>query len=372
MKKIAKRWSILISLMLVLIMAGNQIFADEISDLNNQKDEIESENQELEASIENVEAYIDEIDGKISVAAAELNETNNKLEKTRDKIKNTKEELKVAEESIQEQYASMKLRIQFMYENGDTQLLDLLLGSKDFSEFINKAEYISELSQYDRDMLMQLKETKQKIANAKTVLEEKEKELVALQTEQEEKMAELESLSAKKETELASYENQIEENEKQLAQIESEIDAMEAKIKETQQGGNIPQASGNGYIWPVPGHTYVSSDYGYRTDPIHGGQQFHTGIDIPAPTGTPVVAAEAGVVVWATYSNSAGNWIGVSHSNGTTTVYMHLSGFAVSTGQTVSAGQTIGYVGSTGWSTGAHLDFSVRINSDSVSPWNYL
>lgn len=381
MKNLRNTWGVLIALMLIVSLSGAQILADSIQDLNNQADEIESQNQQLEASKEEVEAYIAEIDNKISAASAQLNETNTKLDDTRVKIDKTEKELKEAQESIDIQYDDMKLRIQFMYENGDTQMLDLLLGSEDFSEFINKAEYISELSQYDRDMLEKLKHTRKKIADSKKVLETEEKNLVALQTEQENRKAQLVSLSSEKEAELAGYNDQIAENEEKLAKIENEVKAMEAKIaaakkaqEQQQQKPNTPapKPSGNGYYWPVPGYNNVSSDFGYRTDPIHGGSQFHTGIDIPAPTGTPVVAAQSGVVAWACYSSSAGNWVGITHSDGATSVYMHLSGFAVSEGQSVSAGQTIGYIGSTGWSTGPHLDFSVRVNGSAVSPWNYL
>lgn len=381
MKNFSKIWGVLISLALVISMSGAQIFADSISELNQQANEIESKNEELEAEKAEVQEYIDEIDSKISTAAANLNATNEKLSSTRNKIEKTEKELKEAEESIDVQYEDMKLRIQFMYENGDTEMLDLLLGSENFSDFINKAEYITELSQYDREMLDKLKNTKKKIADSKKTLEKEEKSLASLQSEQKGKMAELEALSSEKQAELANYNQQIDDNEAQMAKIESEIKAMEAKIaaaqkaleqQNNQQNKPTPKPSGNGYYWPVPGYTTVSSDYGYRTDPIHGGTQFHTGIDIPAPTGTPIVAAQSGVVVWATGSSSAGNWVGISHADGAVSVYMHMSGFAVSEGQTVSAGQVIGYVGSTGWSTGAHLDFSVRVNGSSVNPWNYL
>ncbi len=387
MKNFTKTWGVLIALTLIITLSGAQIFADSISDLNQQADEIESENQELEAEKASVEDYIDEIDGKISTAAANLNDTNKKLEETRNKIEKTEKELAEAEESIDGQYEDMKLRIQFMYENGETEILDLLLGSKNFSDFINKAEYITELSQYDRNMLEKLKKTKEKIATAKETLEKEEKSLASLQEDQKIEVANLEALSSEKEKELAEYNQKIDDNEAKMAQIEDEIADMQAKIDEAkriqeqkereEQENNptptpTPTPSGNGYTWPVPGYSTVSSDFGYRTDPIHGGTQFHTGIDIPAPTGTSIVAAQSGVVAWANYSSSAGNWVGITHSDGATSVYMHMSGFAVSEGQSVSAGQTIGYIGSTGWSTGPHLDFSVRVNGSAVSPWNYL
>ena len=130
--------------------------------------------------------------------------------------------------------------------------------------------------------------------------------------------------------------------------------------------------SATGYIWPLPGYSTVSSDFGYRSDPFTGKQSYHSGIDIPAPAGTRIVAAASGQVAWANYSTTAGNWIGIDHGNGVYTVYMHCSALIVSAGQNVSAGDVIGLVGTTGSSTGNHLHFSVRLNGAYVSPWNYV
>ena len=131
--------------------------------------------------------------------------------------------------------------------------------------------------------------------------------------------------------------------------------------------------SGNGsFGWPCPGYTSVSSGYGYRSDPFSGSSSFHNGIDIPAPAGTPVVAASSGTVEWANLNPTAGNWIGINHGNGVYTIYMHMSALLVSPGTQVSAGQTIGLVGTTGSSTGNHLHFTVRVNGAYQNPYDYL
>ena len=130
--------------------------------------------------------------------------------------------------------------------------------------------------------------------------------------------------------------------------------------------GSSGTVSGGGFTWPLPGHTTISSGYGYR------GSEFHKGIDIPASAGTTIVAAGSGTVEWANYSTTAGNWIGINHGNGVYSVYMHMSALLVSAGTKVSAGQSIGLVGNTGASQGNHLHFAVRKNGAYVNPWDYL
>lgn len=400
MRKLSRIISVVLTIAITVTMTCSYSFADvsdekgKLGDLNQQKNEAESEKKELEASKAEAEAYINEVDKKLTNLATEIYETSQKLDKTQEKIASTQKKLKKAEESISVQYDDMKLRIQYMYENGDSQMMDLLLNSGSFTEFLNKAEYITELSQYDRKMLNKLKKTKQEIADAKSTLEEEEKNLVAMQKQQESDKASLESLSAAKQQELAQYDSLLDDNEALAADIESQISAQEKRVaaaeeesreaarkaaeKVTQNNQTSTTvapshtATVGGFVWPVPGYTTVSSDYGYRTNPITGAPQFHNGIDIPAPSGTPIVAASSGTVEWSEPNPTAGNWIGINHGNGVYTVYMHMSALLVSAGTKVSAGQTIGLVGTTGSSTGNHLDFSVRKNGAYVNPWNYV
>lgn len=398
MRKLSKVISIILTIAITVSMTCSYSFADvsdekdKLGDLNQQKNEADKKVEELEASKAEAQAYIDKVDKQLTSLATEMYETSQKLEKTQDKIESTQKKLKKAEDSIVVQYDDMKLRIKYMYENGDSQMMDLLLNSGSFTDFLNKAEYITELSQYDRKMLNKLKKTKKEIADAKATLEKEEKNLVAIQKKQNSDKAALENLSAEKQKEMAQYEQLIAFNEEEAADLEAEIRAQERRVAAAEQESieaakaaaaqqnNTPStpstpshnATVGGFVWPVPGYSYVSSDYGYRIHPITGGQQFHSGIDIPAPSGTPIVASASGTVEWANYSSSAGNWIGINHGNGVYTVYMHMSAMLVSAGTRVSAGQTIGLVGTTGSSTGNHLDFSVRQNGAYVNPWNYV
>ena len=130
--------------------------------------------------------------------------------------------------------------------------------------------------------------------------------------------------------------------------------------------------SASGFVWPCPSSTRVTSEYGYRIHPLTGTKKMHNGIDIGASTGTPIVAAASGTVAAASYNSSMGNYVMIDHGDSLYTVYMHCSAFNVSAGDTVSAGSTIAFVGSTGNSTGPHLHFSVRLNGSYVNPWNYV
>lgn len=384
---------------------------DKIDDLKKQKQEQEQKQKNLEKKASDTKNYINEIDAKITDVSTQLGKTTTNLNNTQEQIKVTKKKLDEAQESVKSQYSDMKLRIKYMYENGDTQMLDLILNSKSITEFLNKAEYITELSQYDRNMLNKFKKTRQTIADSKKKLEKDEKNLLALQKKQQTAKANLETLSDSKKGELSSYQDQIQMAKNSAASIDKEIAAQQEAVakaleaekkrqeeerkKQEQQKqqqaaannsnktssnttsnttGNTSsdnkQTSGSGsWGWPLPGHHTVSSGYG----PRDGG--YHNGIDIPAPAGTPIVAAASGTVAWANYSSSAGNWVGITHSNGATSVYMHMSSSCVSAGQSVSAGQTIGYVGNTGASAGNHLHFGVKlggITGSWANPWSYL
>lgn len=374
-----------------------------VGDSQRQKiQEIQKENNDLEKKKADAQTELNSIDEQISQLGDKLIETNQKLASTKKEIEINKKELEAAKEDEKEQYASMKLRIQYMYENGDTQMLDLILNSTDITDFLNKAEYITELATYDREMLDKLSNTRKKIANTEKKLEEEKASLETLQTEQNNSVTELNSLSTKKQAEIDSYSGALAQNhinedelEKELQQVlqqeeqrkqEEERQKKEEEAKKNEAEKNTPTsvpstepattptspekpAGGNGsFTWPLPASHNISSDWG----DTEGRGSGHTGIDITAPVGTPIVAAGSGTVVWAYNSASAGMYVGIDHGNGVVSEYMHMSNFLVSAGDHVSAGQTIGYVGMTGQTSGPHLHFGVQLNGVRVNPWNYL
>lgn len=340
-----------------------------IDSLNDSKDDIEEAVEELDAKLRNISKQISNLEVQLGEKQA--------------KVEETEAELAVAEADREKQYEDMKLRIQFMYENQSTTAVEKLLSAGSMAEFLNGAEYIAEISQYDRNMLVKYEETVEAIAQMEETLEREISELQAMKQKVEEEQLQVTALVAQKEAKLAETEGEIVDAQKLAEAYEAEIQAQNELIAQIQQaeqerleqeqneGGGEETAVG-AFTWPCPSSHRVTSDYGPRTSPTAGASSFHKGIDIGAAGGADIVAAADGTVIFAGYSNSAGNYVTVSHGNGLYTVYMHCSALTVSSGQSVSGGQVIAKVGSTGISTGNHLHFGVSVNGSYVNPWTYL
>lgn len=407
-----------ISLALSIVLVTTMSFAS-LADVKNEKNKLSNlekkerklveQKKDLKKKKKDAQEYIANVDKQIGDVAKDIYKTQGQLKKVDKKIVKTKKKLNKAKKSIKIQTRDMTKRIQYMYENGSSEILDMLLNSKGISDFLSKAEYITELSEYDRKMLNKLKETKNAIKKSKEVLETSKIQLDGLQEEQKNRQTTLKKLSASKKAELKDYSKLLKNKEADSNKITEEIAAQKSAIaaaeaaEEARQrqiaqeaarqsdainkknnaaykkhgkngGGSYNQGvSGGGWTWPCPGHTSVSSGFGTRKDPFGGGGSYmHNGIDIPAPAGTPIVAASSGTVAWSSYSTTAGNWIGISHGNGVVSVYMHMSSRIAVAGQHVNKGQTIGLVGTTGSSTGNHLHFGVQLNGSYVNPLGYV
>ncbi len=385
-----KNLKIVISLLIVASLSLNFamfVKSDKVGNLKKKQEAVSKKKETYKKKKSEAKKYLASVDKQLTDVSTQIYETKNKLGKTQKEIKKTEKRLKAAKESVSVQYQDMKKRIQFMYENGDAQMLDMLLNSKSIGDFLNKAEYISELSTYDRKMFNKLKDTQQKITKAKSNLKTEQDNLTALQDKQKADQASLKELENSKKKELAGYDDLIKDTEASEKKIADEIAAQQAAVAQAeqaeqnynQQAAKQPKYKGSkgtpggGWTWPCPSSHTITSEYGYRSDPFGGkGGGFHSGIDIGAPAGTPIVAACAGTVAWSSFSSTAGNWIGISHGNGVVSVYMHMSARIAKTGQHVNKGQTIGLVGTTGSSTGNHLHFGVQKNGAYVNPHNYI
>lgn len=336
----------------------------------------------LEKSKGNLAAYISELDTTLEAAQAKILELNTLISDKQTEIKKTSEELTEAIRTEEAQYEAMKDRICFMYEHGDTMYLELLMTSRSLGDILNKADYIEELSAYDRRMLTKYQETREYVAVCKEQLEADRVLLEEAKKDVEAEEASLEKLISEKEKEITNYENDISNREKLLKEYEAEIAAQNAEIKALEDAVAAEKAAlaaatqrkydGGMFAWPAPSYKRVSEEYGNRIHPILKTPQFHNGIDLAAPGGSPILAAYNGTVVSADYSTTMGNYVMIDHGDNLYTVYMHASALYVSKGQDVVKGQKIAAVGSTGRSTGNHLHFSVRLNGNYVSPWNYL
>ncbi len=348
-----------------------------ITDTNRMLEQLKGEQQDLYLYAQQVDEILLELDEKITLLNEQI--TLKELQ-----IEQTKQELAEAQEVERQQYEAMKVRIRFMYEEGDAYYLEMLFSATGFADMLNKADYIEAVSEYDRKKLEEYILNEQLIEVCQQELEVQE---AALQTQKEGVIAEQEAQTALREQaqlEIASRQNQIDEEMATLEQWNAElaaqtqtIETLEQQIaaeKKRLQELNQPQQTydGGALLWPCPTTKLITSDFGWRMHPVLHYNRFHNGIDIGAHYGEPIVAAYDGRVVAASYTSAMGNYIMIDHGDGLYTIYMHCSQLYVSEGSYVVRGEKIAAVGSTGISTGPHLHFSVRLNGEYKNPVEYV
>lgn len=385
-----------------LFMAVSCIFPsygtkNEVNDAKKKANTIEDEKKEVERALKELEGlksdasvYVKGLDDKLADYDKQLTALTSQISAKEEQIKAAKADLEAASEAQEHQYRNMKLRIQYMYEKGETSYLDLLFRSADLTQLFNRAEYIRSIAAYDRRMLEDYKRTKEEVSQRKVLLNAEYEKLLGYQNAAREKKQEAEALLQAKNQELASYQNRIAKNQENLSELEKDLAAQEQRIKEMEalirkqeeEARKAAQKAGKTYntvaignikfIWPCPSSARITSSFGDRDSPTEGASSNHQGIDIGASSGNDVLAAASGTVTISTYSYSAGNYIMIHHGGGVYTVYMHCSQLLVSAGQEVSQGQLIGKVGSTGYSTGPHLHFGIRVNGSYVNPVKYV
>ncbi len=355
---------------------------EKIDDIKDSISAVEAYIEELEGTKQSIQTYIGELDTQISELESEIASLQLDIEEKQEEIATTQEELEEAEAIAEEQYQNMKTRMQYMYENGTTSYLVMILSADSITEVLNRVNYVTELSEYDRNMFNGYMETKETIELQKAKLEIEGEELDLLSAAAEEQKIALENVVNSKTQEMANYqaeintesdladdyETQLEEQEALLTSIENQIAAAALANGSNSDG----DGGASGFIWPCPSSSRITSYFGPRESPTAGASTDHKGIDIGASTGAAIIASAAGRVTTATYSYSAGNYVVISHGNNISTVYMHASALYVSVGDTVEQGETIAAVGSTGYSTGPHLHFGIIVNGDYVDPLNYV
>ena len=381
------------------IRDSKQIITDskeKIDALQEEQKKVNKKIEELEDLKADTAAYVKALDQSMTEITNELISLNDSIEKKQLDISFTEEQLLKATQTASDQYASMKLRIKFMYEKGDTSFIDMILNATSWSDLLNKAEYISRITRYDREKLEEFEETRQLVEDTGIQLQAENAQLTELKTQAQAKQDSIQALLDEKTAELKAYskkiataENEIEKKQDSINDLKAAIKAQEANIeamekeiaRQEEEARKKAEKTGSeykertvtgGFKWPCPASSTISSSFGEREQPTEGASTYHKGIDIAAPTGSKVIAAASGKVVISTYSPSAGNYIMISHGSGTYTVYMHMSSLAVSEGDEVSQGETIGAVGSTGYSTGPHLHFGIRKNGSYVDPESYM
>lgn len=335
---------------------------------------------DLKQSRGNVEQKVTELNRQLMDISSRIEELENELVKKNEDIVTAKQELEEAQQRKKQQYESMKVRIQYMYENSKKSYLEAIVTAENFSELLNMVEYISELEKYDRQKLLEYETTVADITQKEQKLQEDYASLEQMKASVEEDKAAVADFMQQKENELANLSVDINQAQMEADYVAAEIQAQEeliAEIKriEAEKAAAAKAAkkyAGGAFVWPCPDSSRVTSDYGTREAPTTGASTNHKGIDIGAPTGAAIVAAAPGTVKAAAYSSTAGNYVMIDHGSGIYTVYMHASEITTVVGAEVKAGDIIARVGSTGISTGSHLHFGVSEGGSYVSPWKYL
>lgn len=379
MKRKVRVLSLFLACMLCVVNVTT-VKADELDEIQEKIEEQKEEQEKLENQKKEAKEEKAALKQKLNTIVEEMEEAKEKLEEKQVEIQETQDALDAAKIDERKQYSDMKLRIQFMYENGDADMIELLCESKSITELLNKAEYIQQTSDYDRQKLVEFQDVIKEIEETEEKLAEEEAELETLQNNLISKKKEVNELLEEANLELANLEKELGASEDQIEELLAEAEEAKRRQLEAQQqastGGGTAGPSkiiGDGELaWPTDS-TRVTSTYGWREIPVAGATANHDAIDIGASIGSPVYAAAAGTVITASwgYNGGRGVYIMIDHGNGLVTRYQHLSDMYVSVGDKVSKGQNIAAVGNTGASSGPHLDFAVYVNGSTVDPLSF-
>jgi len=345
----------------------------EAEEINNQI-VLDSEKLELvESELSQNLLQVQEIDTKILASEQQLNELNNEVENLNKNINSKQSELETKQIQFEKINRQAEKILIAMYEGGSIQYLDVLLGSKNIVEFVSNYFLVSELLEYNIELLDEAGKQKKEVEKIVQDLEQQKEQIVTKKKEQQKISQILENTKTSREYYMAKLteeekqiQTKIEEYKLQMAQVEIEI----RELSGLKSFGE--DYIGETMIWPIPGHTNITSHYGMRTHPITGVYKLHTGTDVSAPIGTNFVASASGVVTKAEYNKYYGNMVIIDHGGGVQTLYAHGSEIVAKLGDLVAQGDAVLKVGSTGYSTGTHAHFEIKKNGDTVNPLDYV
>lgn len=342
------------------------------SDLENQIQQKESEIQyiqeDMSATLLELENLSQEIaDKQNEIAEIELQEIElNKY------IETTEVELTSLKEKYAKQKKALEARLVAMYKFGNASYLDVLLNSKSLSQFLSNCYYLTIITKTDTNLLKSVEEKRDSIQTLANNLETKKNVLMVSRETREKTQIALSNMKIIKDKRVTELNEQDLALHQEIENYRQQIQSVELEIKKLALANVGEKYVGGIMAWPVPGYTTITSQYGMRTHPITGVYKLHTGTDISAPIGATFVAANDGIVVKAEYNTAYGNMVMIDHGGGISTLYAHGSEILVSVGQTVFKGTAVLKVGSTGYSTGPHAHFEVRVNGNPVKPLDYI
>lgn len=383
-----------------MLSADAIVFADELED---QKAEYEAAAEEARLKADAIQMKIDSVselkrvlDEEAAVAVADYDEKQNALDETVERLEENSLKLLETQRDYEKKHKVLEKRVRDIYINGQISYVDVLFGAQDFSDFLTRMDLLKRVIAQDSDLVGAVLDYQNEIIEIGKQLEADKKIQEELAEKAEfakniklEKVARQQALIDRMNNDKEVYDRQYDEMMAASAQVtklieqkryQAQVAAMEAeRARQARQqqsqyqdsGGQVVETfGGGGMIWPVNGE--ITSPFGWRTHPIFGSSRFHSGLDIAADYGVPIVAAQSGVVIESGWIGGYGNTVMIDHGGGIVTLYGHNQSLAVDVGQSVGQGQVIAYCGSTGNSTGPHCHFEVRLNGEPVSPYDYL
>lgn len=334
----------------------------------------------LDDKLSRIDDELARLHDQIASVEERLRVTRAKLELVREQLRLKRRELAEAQEELELQQRAFSQRVVLTYKSTELDYVDVLFAAESFEELVTRLRLVRELVGYDNELVADLESARDKVDAEEQAIAEKESVVAEATAELQEENDRLAALRAAQQAQQqaalaarADKRDALQGVAANLAELERQEDALLAQSRAI--SGAVAGSAGAGHgtgsmVWPCSGT--VVSGFGWRIHPILGTRRFHTGIDIAAGYGSPIVAADSGVVIYATWNGGYGNCTAVDHGRGVSTLYAHQSRMVVGYGTRVSKGQVIGYVGSTGLSTGPHLHFEVRVNGSPVDPMGYL
>lgn len=372
----------LITIILILVITGSLcicVHAQDLTELQEQSNQLtqalEESNNRLQAVQEQLSTNMQELqdlDNQIAQSQEELNTINTDINDLMNQIKENEEKLSKTQAEFDKIQGLLDARIIKMYETPKFEFLQVILASKNITEMLSTYYAMKELAEYDKQLLDTVKKQKEDIETTKKILAEKKKQVVTNKQSQQKKAQVLANTKKMRQYYISKLSTEEQELQAKIDEYNGQVNAIEAEIKLMALNSISADYIGGAMTWPIPGYTTITSEYGMRVHPITGAYKLHTGTDIGAPMGADFVSAAKGVVVKATYNAAYGNMVIIDHGGGVQTLYAHGSEILVQVGQEVEAGTPVLKVGSTGYSTGPHAHFEIRINGQTVNPLEYL
>ncbi|MGN0668658.1 MAG: murein hydrolase activator EnvC family protein [Angelakisella sp.] len=386
--KMTKRWlSVLVCCAVLIVSAPITSYADSTLDhLNDQYEQLESQQQAIKDKLsatktekEKQEAIRSSLTSQITTTQQQITLLDNKINYLQNDIAEKEQKIEELSAEVLEQQDLFMKRIRSIYKSSvGTSMLGMVFGVDSLGSYLSYGKYLSRISEHDstllqtladniaelRELQQQMQVEKEDLADTKVTAESKKASLTSQKTEVESTLQDIKKMEQEYLADQAAI-------QKEMQQIQADIDAIYAAAAGS---GSQVDYSTTGFIYPIKGYTYISSYYGWRFN----NTDYHTGVDFPAPANTPIRASASGTVIYvrtgAGYGRNwgYGNYLIVDHGGGFSTLYAHCTSIPVSVGDTVTKGQTIAYVGTTGWSTGYHLHFEIRRNGAHTNPLNYL